>query len=163
MRPTDGRLSRWRIRITERGVLDEYTVGRVGGVDNFDNEIDAFEGEGDTDGHAQADGARKRVPSNAELMAVGQEFLEKLTEGTPWVGQQLNAEYVPSPRDVEQFSFWMAMVSLVLFNSYYSAAQHVSQILPISEHEKEKLLPIRSARLRLQLVVHWSEQLRSNW
>ncbi|KAL9940872.1 hypothetical protein V8E36_000360 [Tilletia maclaganii] len=34
---------------------------------------------------------------------------------------------------------------------------------PIYEHEKARLLSIRSARLRLRLVVHWIEKLRSSW
>ena len=49
------------------------------------------------------------------------------------------------PADAAHFSFWMAM------------------LLPIDEYEKAKLLPIRSARLRLRLVVYWIEQLNSNW
>lgn len=39
----------------------------------------------------------------------------------------------------------------------------ISQVLPIDEHEKAKLLVIRTARRRLQLVVYWIEQLNSNW
>lgn len=39
----------------------------------------------------------------------------------------------------------------------------LTQLLPIDEHEKAKLLPIRSARLRLRLVVHWIERLQSQW
>lgn len=39
----------------------------------------------------------------------------------------------------------------------------MSQVLPIDEHEKAKLLPIRSPRLRLRLVVHWIEQLNNTW
>ena len=111
----------WRFRIMERGMLYGYTVGRVERVDDFENEIVVFEGGDDADGHAQADGARKRVPSNAELMAVCREFLEELTEGTPWVGQRLNAEYVPPPQDVEHFSFWMAMVSLLIIYRHFVA------------------------------------------
>jgi Lon protease-like protein len=38
-----------------------------------------------------------------------------------------------------------------------------AQVLPIDEHEKAKLLPIRSPRLRLRMLVHWIEQLNSNW
>lgn len=49
------------------------------------------------------------------------------------------------PSDASTFSFWVALV------------------LPIDEHEKSKLLPIRSARLRLLLVVHWIQQLNDNW
>jgi Lon protease-like protein len=62
--------------------------------------------------------------------------------------QRLNNTYGPMPAadtDLSAFSFWVALV------------------LPIDEHEKAKLLPIRSARLRLRLVVHWIEQLSENW
>ena len=37
------------------------------------------------------------------------------------------------------------------------------QVLPIDEQEKAKLLPIRSARLRLKLVSHWIDQLNGTW
>jgi hypothetical protein len=63
------------------------------------------------------------------------------------VVQRLNHTYGPQPSDEDPgaFSFWMAMV------------------LPIDEHEKAKLLPIKSARLRLRMIVGWIEQLNSNW
>ncbi|TDL26911.1 LON-domain-containing protein [Rickenella mellea] len=84
--------------------------------------------------------------SNDELLAVCHAFLDQLRNGTaPWVVQRLNNTYGPMPTDPSSFSFWMALV------------------LPIEEHEKAKLLPIKSARLRLRLVVHWIEQLNSNW
>ena len=79
-------------------------------------------------------------------MAVCRDFLEQLQQGTvPWVVQRLNDTYGPMPSDPSSFSFWVALV------------------LPIDEQEKAKLLRIRSARLRLRLVVHWIEQLNSNW
>jgi hypothetical protein len=37
------------------------------------------------------------------------------------------------------------------------------QVLPIEDMEKAKLLPVKSPLLRLRLVVHWIEQLNSNW
>ncbi|KAI0375682.1 hypothetical protein BV20DRAFT_959699 [Pilatotrama ljubarskyi] len=86
-----------------------------------------------------------RAPTNAELMAKCHAFIDQMREGTPWVVQHLNNNYVPMPSDAASFSFWMAL------------------LLPIDEHEKAKLLPIRSPRLRLRLVVHWIEQLNSNW
>ena len=49
------------------------------------------------------------------------------------------------PSDPAAFSFWVALV------------------LPIDEYEKAKLLPIRSARMRLLMVTHWIEQLNNNW
>ncbi|KAI0796629.1 PUA-like domain-containing protein [Abortiporus biennis] len=85
------------------------------------------------------------APTNEELMATCHGFLEELREGTPWVVQHLNNRFVPMPEDPALFSFWMGLV------------------LPIDEHEREKLLPIRSPRLRLRLVVHWIEQLKNNW
>jgi hypothetical protein len=85
-------------------------------------------------------------PTNAELMSICRSFLEQLRHGTaPWVVQRLNNTYGPMPTDASRFSFWVAL------------------ILPIDEHEKAKLLPIRSPRLRLRLVVHWIEQLNNNW
>jgi len=57
----------------------------------------------------------------------------------------LNHTYGPMPSDMSSFTFWMGL------------------ILPIDELEKAKLLPIRSPRLRLRLLVHWIEQLNSQW
>lgn len=38
-----------------------------------------------------------------------------------------------------------------------------NQVMPIDEYEKARLLPIRSPRLRLKLIVHWIDSLRSSW
>ncbi|KAI0750836.1 PUA-like domain-containing protein [Daedaleopsis nitida] len=89
--------------------------------------------------------AAKRAPTNAELIAKCHAFIEQTRQGTPWVVQHLHNNYVAMPTDPASFSFWMAL------------------LLPIDEHEKAKLLPIRSPRLRLRLVVHWIEQLNSHW
>ncbi|KAF7332226.1 hypothetical protein MKEN_00103600 [Mycena kentingensis (nom. inval.)] len=85
-------------------------------------------------------------PSNAELMEMCTEFLQQLRRGTaPWVVQRLHNVHGPPPDDPAAFAYWVAL------------------ILPIDDYEKAKLLPIRSARLRLRLVAHWIEQLNSNW
>ena len=80
-------------------------------------------------------------------MSICQTFLAHLRQGmAPWVMQRLNNAYGDPPTDdPSAFSFYVAL------------------ILPIDEHEKAKLLPLRSARLRLRLVVHWIEQLNNNW
>jgi len=79
-------------------------------------------------------------------MARCREFLDQLELGTaPWIVQRLSNTYGRIPTDVSSFSFWVASV------------------LPIDDHEKAKLLPIRSPRLRLLLVVHWIEQLSNHW
>jgi hypothetical protein len=85
-------------------------------------------------------------PVNAELMDKCRSFLDRLQRGTaPWVVQRLRSTYGSIPTDPASFSFWVGF------------------ILPIDEREKAKLLPIRSPRLRLLLVVHWIEQLNNNW
>jgi hypothetical protein len=83
-------------------------------------------------------------PTNQELMAICHSFLSQLRQA-PWVVQRLNNAHGPMPSDISSFSFWVAIV------------------LPIDDHEKAKLLPIRSPHLRLRLVVHWIEQLNNNW
>ncbi|PFH52745.1 hypothetical protein AMATHDRAFT_127433, partial [Amanita thiersii Skay4041] len=85
-------------------------------------------------------------PTNTELMETCRKFLDRLQRGTaPWVVQRLNNAYGAIPSEPSAFSFWVALV------------------LPIDEHEKAKLLPIRSPRMRLVLVTHWIEQLNNNW
>ncbi|KAF7976286.1 hypothetical protein HWV62_7190 [Athelia sp. TMB] len=169
-----------RFRILERGSLDGYMVGRIERIDDYAVELDeaALAAEGSAviaplptpasapprpllerllspspspsasprSAPAPLPPAPAHTPTNEELMATCRAFLLRLQEGTaPWVVQRLNNTYGPMPADAAAFSFWVALV------------------LPIDEHEKAKLLPIKSARLRLRLVVHWIEQLNSNW
>ncbi len=87
-------------------------------------------------------------PSIEELTEICTTFIETLRSGSaPWLLSRLNHTYGPMPSadEVERLGYWMALV------------------MPIDEHEKAKLLPIRSRRLRLCLVVHWIEQLRQSW
>ncbi|KAJ1025916.1 hypothetical protein NDA16_002542 [Ustilago loliicola] len=87
-------------------------------------------------------------PSIEELTEICTSFIETLRSGSaPWLLSRLNHTYGPMPSadEVERLGYWMALV------------------MPIDEHEKAKLLPIRSRRLRLCLVVHWIEQLRQSW
>ena len=73
-------------------------------------------------------------------------FLDRLQRGAaPWVVQRLSSTYGKMPTDPALFSFWVALV------------------LPLEEQEKAKLLPIRSAKMRLVLVVHWIQELNNNW
>ncbi|KAJ7485765.1 PUA-like domain-containing protein [Mycena latifolia] len=85
-------------------------------------------------------------PTNADLMQICTVFLVQLRRGpAPWVVRRLNSLDGLPPSDPAAFSYWVA------------------RVLPIDECEKAKLLPIRSPRLRLQLVVHWIEQLSNTW
>lgn len=84
-------------------------------------------------------------PTTAELMETCRAFFSKIQQGSaPWVNRRLN-DLPPMPNDPGMFSFW------------------AGNLLPFNEIEKARLLPIRSARLRLLLVVHWVEQLNETW
>lgn len=84
--------------------------------------------------------------TTAELMTTCQSFIDQLRSGSaPWLLQRLNNTYGAMPTDPSDFSYWMALV------------------IPIDEYEKARLLPIRSPRMRLMLIVHWVESLRSSW
>ncbi|CDR99435.1 hypothetical protein [Sporisorium scitamineum] len=111
------------------------------------------EQEGDNGGDADENGLLpfKPVPAEPsieELTDICTSFIETLRSGSaPWLLSRLNHTYGPMPSadEVERLGYWMALV------------------MPIDEHEKAKLLPIRSRRSRLCLVVHWIEQLRQSW
>lgn len=152
----------YRFRLMETGTLDGYMVGRVERVDDIPEELEeeaeraiASLSSNTTDSsHGESSSSSSPLPTipcpcsptTEELMAVCHAFVEQLRNGTaPWVVQRLNNTYGPMPSDANNFGFWMA------------------QVLPIDEHEKAKLLIIRSAKCRLRLVVHWIEQLNSNW
>ncbi len=102
-------------------------------------------------------------PSVQEMIKICREFYEHLKSGTaPWVVQQLNNAYGSMPSDPSTFSYWMAMVGNDSLSTI-SANPNPNQLLPIDEAEKAKLLPMRSPRLRLRLLVHWIESLNNSW
>lgn len=137
----------FRFRILERGTLDGYLVSRVERIDDYPPEVEAEIERIALMRSAEDDIAMRVIErTNQELVDICRRFLDQLRNGTaPWVVQRLNNTYGPMPTDIASFSFWIALV------------------LPIDEQEKAKLLPIRSARMRLRLVVHWIEQLNNNW
>jgi len=173
-----------RFRILERGSLDGYMIGRIERIDDYDDDLAEWADSSslpaaqvvsqppsprsfltrimssvsppgsplaDTSSLASTSTLPRRsqrVLSTSALLETCHAFLSQLRAGTaPWVVQRFNYTYGPQPPDTDPgaFSFWMGMV------------------LPIDEHEKAKLLPVKSARLRLRMVVGWIEQLNSNW
>ncbi|KAH7887724.1 PUA-like domain-containing protein [Phlebopus sp. FC_14] len=177
-----------RFRVLESGSLDGYMVGRVERIDDYDDDLSQWLTEGEEEASASAaippalqrspplphflltrimsnistpppppvsaipssssSPSASHLPSTSTLLAACHAFLMQLRAGTaPWVVQRLNHTYGPQPPDTDPgaFSFWMGMV------------------LPIDEHEKAKLLPVKSARLRLRMVVGWIEQLNNYW
>lgn len=104
----------WRFRIVERGTLDGYVVARVERVDDWEEE-----GQVDVEGSREDTGSSK--PSNErtipQLMEICHDFLNQMRQGTPWVVQRLDQNFVPMPTDPSDFSFWMGAVSLQFSHS----------------------------------------------
>ncbi|KAI0254380.1 PUA-like domain-containing protein [Lactifluus subvellereus] len=166
----------YRFRIMERGTMDGYMVARIERIFDYPSLYPDIPGdapsipapvpqtvnaEADVQAtHHSASVATAPTASDAgpprsyaqevqELVNVCHAFLDQIQRGAaPWVVQRLNRLshiYGPMPSDPANFSYWMAMA------------------LPIEDTEKAKLLPVKSPLLRLRLVVHWIEQLNSNW
>jgi Lon protease-like protein len=167
----------YRFRIMERGNLDGYMVSRIERIfdcDPLNSEVPNLPDDAPAIPPAVLPSVNLEagilnaasvttLPSSSSalgtpssyaqevqgLVGVCQDFLNQVQHGgAPWVVQRLNRLnhiYGPIPTDPTYFSYWMAMA------------------LPIEETEKAKLLPVRSPLLRLRLVVHWIEQLNSNW
>ncbi|KAL9935873.1 hypothetical protein V8E36_005450 [Tilletia maclaganii] len=174
----------YRFRVHETGTLDGYSVGRVERIEDAGPEEEmemervfvelangaaraagarepptpapASAGPGSGSAEAQENGNGSTMtpmlvalhPSIDELVDVCVSFIETLRSGSaPLLLTRLNQSYGPMPArdEIGRLAYWMALV------------------IPIDEHEKARLLSIRSARLRLRLVVHWIEQLRSSW
>ncbi|KAI0307335.1 PUA-like domain-containing protein [Multifurca ochricompacta] len=167
----------YSFRIMERGTMDGYMVGRIERIFDYPSLYPDIPGDAssipppipsvtnaEADVQITLNAASDAIPSSAaseagpsrpysqqlqELVDVCLAFLDQIQRGAaPWVVQRLNRLnqiYGPMPTDPAHFSYWMAMA------------------LPIEDMEKAKLLPVKSPLLRLRLVVHWIEQLNSNW
>jgi hypothetical protein len=103
-----------------------------------------------------------------EYMTICRSFIEQLRSGSaPWLLQRLNNTYGTMPDDPSEFSYWMALVRLlsspIVILVLRTGSGADNQVMPIDEYEKARLLPIRSPRLRLKLIVHWIDSLRSSW
>ncbi|KAH8921265.1 hypothetical protein BT69DRAFT_1264672 [Atractiella rhizophila] len=134
-----------RFKVLKRGTVDGYIVGSLEDVEDlpFDEEEDGRE----YPSTSLASGTPDDIPS---LVRECHGFIDSIRSGSqPWLLQRLDTAFgtMPDSRRValEKFGWWIAAV------------------LPIDDHEKVRLLRIRSAKTRLRLIVHWITQLRSSW
>jgi len=147
-------------------------------IANAEADVQATLGAASSAAAASGSGpSRLYAQETQELVDVCLAFLDQIQRGAaPWVVQRLNRLsniYGPMPTDPDHFSYWMAMVSIFLSTDPRGATrssmgaitdrEKTRQALPIEDTEKAKLLPVKSVLLRLRLVVHWIEQLNSNW
>ncbi|PWN99242.1 LON-domain-containing protein, partial [Tilletiopsis washingtonensis] len=138
-----------RFRLAESGGLDGYIVGRIETIDDIGPEEEAALEKAAMERNKRRANASANPADDARAMVdICESFITELRSGTaPWLVTRLNHTYGPMPplNEVSRLSFWMASV------------------MPIDEHEKARLLPVRSPRIRLRIVVFWIEQLRSTW
>lgn len=94
------------------------------------------------------DGTRPEQPTSPELIKTCVDFIEMLrTDTAPGLFDQIVATYGPVPHALEtdKLGWWLGMV------------------LPIDEIAKSTLLPIRSPRRRLEMIVSWIDRIQSQW
>lgn len=92
--------------------------------------------------------AAEQAPTMTDLIRTATSFIELLrTQTQPGLFEQIVATYgpVPQPLEIDKLSWWLGMV------------------LPIDEHAKSSLLPVRSPRKRLEMIARWIERIEGSW
>lgn len=132
-----------RFRLLDSHVIDGYTAAKVERIEDLED-LDWTKSSLPT---PLSLNDHESEPSVDEMIEFCRNFIEEMgTETAPWVVKKYNDEYGPPPLDdAAAFGWW--------------CASH----LPISHQDKFKLLPIRSPRLRLQLLCHWISTLGQQW
>jgi len=98
-------------------------------------------GEASNSAHRNRCASITTEQTSEALMERCHRFIDRINEKSPFFLERARTCLGDMPEDIPSFSYWMAMV------------------VPVEESEKVKLLPLRSARLRLRLIVHWLDQL----
>lgn len=142
-----------KFKVVDFNVVDDYYVARIERVDDLPlAEEEALEARElaanprpiadapSPDGNAAGD--QTPIPLEAlttqELYKMCLDYAEKRgSEASPWLHRRILSTYGPPPTDPARFPYWLA------------------SILPLSEKEKYKLLPMRSVRERLKLAASW--------
>lgn len=143
-----------KFKIVDFNVVDDYYVARTERVDDLPlAEEEALEARelaahprpvadspSSPDGNATGDQTPVPLESltTQELYQMCLDYIEKRrAEASPWLHRRILSTYGPPPTDPARFPYWLA------------------SILPVSEKEKYKLLPMRSVRERLKLAAGW--------
>lgn len=132
-----------RFRLLDSRIIDGYTAAKVERIEDLED----LEWATPSSPTLSTTIDSEVEPSVDEMIEFCRKFIEEMgTETAPWVVKKYNDEYGPPPmEDAGAFGWW--------------CASH----LPISHQDKFKLLPIRSPRLRLQLLCHWISTLGQQW
>ncbi|MCJ1339142.1 hypothetical protein MMC09_004431 [Bachmanniomyces sp. S44760] len=136
-----------RFKVREYNLSDGYFVGNVERIDDVslaeEEQIEATEigapAPQSADLMAQLDHM-----STQELLEIGVNFIARMRAASaPWLHERVIASYGNPPEDPAVFPYWFA------------------SILPISDHEKYKLLPTTSVRERLKITARWVRRIEA--
>ncbi|KAK9721089.1 hypothetical protein K7432_003694 [Basidiobolus ranarum] len=140
----------YRFRVKEHSNKDGYLVGRIERIvdepttENITLRLQPVNPDIVTSTTELV--AEDSAISLEEMMITVKQFINSLRDGSaPWLLQRLDTTYGSMPNQPEEFSFWAASV------------------IPIGEYEKYKLLTTRSTKLRLRMIVHWTESFKEQW
>ncbi|KZF22740.1 hypothetical protein L228DRAFT_134973 [Xylona heveae TC161] len=140
-----------RFKVKDWSILDGYVVGSIDRYDDIslveEERIEAA--ETDPARRSNANGSSSPTAqldhlSTRDLLDIGMNFIRRMRDNSaPWLHQRVLEAYGYPPEDPALFPYWFASV------------------LPISEHEKYKLLPTRSVRERLKITARWVRRAES--
>lgn len=136
-----------RFKVKEWGVHDGYLVGKVERVEDIslaeEERLEAIETGQPAAAPHDLSGQLDRLSTRA-LLEIGTSFISKMrASSAPWLHERVLAAYGNPPDDPALFPFWFA------------------SLLPISDQEKYKLLPITSVRERLKITARWIKRIEA--
>ena len=136
-----------RFKVKDWGLRDGYIVANVERVEDIslaeEERIEAMETANVTTPPHDLLGQLDQLSTRA-LLHIGRTFVAKMRAASaPWLHERVLAAYGNPPDDPALFPFWLA------------------SLLPISDQEKYKLLPVTSVRERLKITARWIRRIEA--
>lgn len=137
----------FRFRVRAHGMLDGYIVGKVEKLEDIslaqEEALEARETSATQPSPSDFDAQLSRMPTN-NLLHYGLTFTNRArASSSRWFSSSVLEAYGEPPTDADKFPFWLAAV------------------LPLSEEEKYKMLPLTSVRDRLKLSARWVQRIEA--
>ena len=136
-----------RFRVNEWSMVDGYIVGNIERLEDISLAQEEQREIEDTTGPPPMPndlmGEIDRL-STSDLLKVGSDFITRMrASSAPWLHERVIAAYGQPPSDPALFPYWFA------------------SIVPISDEEKYKLIPVASVRERLKITARWVRRIEA--
>ena len=137
-----------RFKIKDWGLRDGYIVAKIERVEDVslaeEERLEATETANPVTAAAHDLLGQLDQLSTRSLLQIGTSFVAKMRAGSaPWLHERVLAAYGSPPDDPAVFPFWFA------------------SLLPISDQEKYRLLPVTSVRERLKITARWIRRIEA--